>query len=100
MSHLTLGNVAIDVEGYRVRVDLRLVPLTFTEFELLLRLARKPGKVITREELLRSVWDGRSLAGKDTLTVHISRLRKKMCESQPWGIRTIRRRGYVLADCA
>lgn len=98
MSQVALGNVTIDLERYEVRVDVRLIPLTFVEFELLLQLARTPGRVVTRDELLHTVWDGRALVGGETLTVHISRLRKKMRDSQPWAIKTIRRRGYALSD--
>jgi two-component system alkaline phosphatase synthesis response regulator PhoP len=98
MSQVALGNVTIDLERYEVRVDVRPVSLTFMEFELLLQLARKPGRVITRDELLHAVWDGRAAVDGDTLTVHISRLRKKISLSRPWHIKTLRRRGYMLSD--
>jgi DNA-binding response OmpR family regulator len=99
MSDMALGNLTIDLDRYEVRVDVQPVPLTFVEFELLVRLARKPGKVLTREELTRALHDyGDLRTDSQALTVYISRLRKKLSGSHPWRIETVRRRGYALSE--
>ena len=97
---IDLGNVSIDRARFEVRVAGRRVDLTFVEFELLCELAKNAGKVMTRERLLRAVWSERSPEGDRKLTVHVSRLRKKIGDSWPWRIETVTKRGYVLADKA
>ena len=95
-SRIVLGNVIIDRDRFEVWVGDERIELTFVEFELLCMLARKPAKVIPRSRLLLSVWNER-LPGEDKkLTVHMSRLRKKLRGSNYWRIETVTKRGYVL----
>jgi DNA-binding response OmpR family regulator len=99
MSRITLGNVIIDRDRFEVWVDSRRVDLTFVEFELLSHLAKNAGKVLGRSKLLEIIWKERPSQGEDRkLTVHMSRLRKKMRGSRPWHIETITKRGYALVD--
>lgn len=95
---INLGNVSIDRDRYEVRVAGRQADLTFVEFELLHALAKNAGKVMTRRALLQAVWSERNPDGDRKLTVHVSRLRKKIGESWPWRIETVTKRGYVLAN--
>lgn len=75
---LQLGSIEIDLEGRRIKLAGVEVDLTQREFELALILLRNVGRVLSREELLTSVWVRD--AGVDTRTVdtHASRLRKKL----------------------
>jgi DNA-binding response OmpR family regulator len=97
-NRITLGNVVIDRERFEVLVDGRRVDLTYVEFELLYQLARNAGKVIGRQKLMSSVWGEPPGTQDRKLTVHLSRLRKKMRGSKPWHIETVTRRGYALVD--
>ncbi|MBS1140399.1 MAG: two component transcriptional regulator, winged helix family [Proteobacteria bacterium] len=75
---LQFGNIEIDLEGRRIRLCGLDVELTQREFELAVILLQNVGRVLSREELLTSVWSKE--AGVDTRTVdtHASRLRKKL----------------------
>ena len=96
MSRIALGNVVIDRDRFEVWVDSRRVDLTFFEFELLHALAKNPGKVLARARLMQAVWNEPSRGQDRKLTVHMSRLRKKMGGSRPWHIETVTKRGYAL----
>jgi two-component system alkaline phosphatase synthesis response regulator PhoP len=73
--------------------------LTPREFELLQFLARNPGRVMTRDELLRNVW-GHDYAGDSrTVDVHVRRLRHKIGELHPV-IETVTGSGYKLVKAA
>jgi len=95
---MTLGNVTIDRDRFEVWVGERRVSLTFVEFEILDELARNAGRVLSRPQLVTAIWGGSSDGGDRRLTVHISRLRKKMEGSAPWRLRTVTKRGYALVD--
>jgi len=93
---LEARDLLIDLERHRVTRggdDLRLTP---TEFDLLYRLARRPGKVFTREELLNSLWGTTFEGSLNTIDVHIHNLRRKLregCEDKSY-IDTVRGLGY------
>jgi two-component system, OmpR family, response regulator MtrA len=93
---LTLGQVRIDVPGHRVIIDGSEVPLTPTEFRLLLELARRPGQVFTREVLLERVWGYSYLGDSRLVDVAIQRLRSKLVSGEePIDlIQTVRGVGY------
>ena len=95
-SRIALGNVIIDRDLFEVWVGAERIELTFVEFELLSALARNAGKVIPRSQLLLAVWNERSAGEDNKLTVHISRLRKKLRGSNHWRIETVTKRGYAL----
>jgi len=76
---------AVEHEGVRVDTlareatcDGRALTLTPREFELLAFLARHPGRVLTREELLRKVWGYDYVGETRTVDVHVRRLRQKL----------------------
>jgi DNA-binding response OmpR family regulator len=95
---IDLGNISIDRDRFEVWVAGQRLDLTRVEFDLLYQLARNAGKVMTRQRLLQSVWSERNPDGARKLTVHVSRLRKKLANSWPWRVETVTKRGYVLAD--
>lgn len=100
MSAITLGNVVIDRDRFEVWVGDNRADLTFVEFELLYELARKAGKVITRPRLMQAIWNEPEGDDDRKLTVHMSRLRKKLRDSWPWRIETYMKRGYALIDAS
>jgi two-component system, OmpR family, response regulator MtrA len=93
---LRLGPLAIDVGGRSVERDGHDVPLTRTEFDLLLELARRPGQVLTRDVLLDRVWGYDYLGDSRLVDVAIQRLRAKV-EADPTNpelLLTVRGAGY------
>ncbi|HET8601327.1 MAG TPA: response regulator transcription factor [Segeticoccus sp.] len=88
------GDVTIDEATYAARVGGRLLDLTFTEFELLKYLAQHPGRVFTREQLLREVWGHDYFGGTRTVDVHVRRLRAKLGPDREALIGTVRNVGY------
>jgi two-component system response regulator MtrA len=95
---LTLGELEIDPAAFRVRRRGEDIPLTATEFKLLLELARRPGQVFTRELLLDVVWNYGYLGDSRLVDVAVQRLRGKVEDDpgQPKLIKTIRGVGYRL----
>jgi DNA-binding response OmpR family regulator len=93
-----VGELVIDPATRSVRVGERSVELANKEFALLRALASDPTRVFTKEELLRDVWDYRSLGKTRTLDSHASRLRRKLDPEHTryvfncWGV------GYRLVD--
>jgi DNA-binding response OmpR family regulator len=71
------GPLRIDVAAHTVDLDGRRVNLTQREFELLAFLARRPGTVFSRDDLLAAVW-GWTHGDLSTVTVHVRRLREKI----------------------
>jgi two-component system, OmpR family, response regulator MtrA len=93
---LHIGDVMIDVAGHVVSRDGAPVPLTPLEFDLLAALARKPGHVFTREQLLEQVWGYRHAADTRLVNVHVQRLRAKVERDpeRPELVLTVRGVGY------
>jgi two-component system KDP operon response regulator KdpE len=72
------GDFHIDLDTHSVSVQRREVHLTPKEFELLVYLARRPGKVVAHRPLLRAVWGPNSTEQPEYLRVFIGQLRKKI----------------------
>ena len=74
------GDLTLDSDSRRGFIASREINLTAKEFDLLELLVCNPGKVYSREELLRFVWGNRAAAGGDvrTVDVHVRRLREKI----------------------
>ncbi len=93
---LVLGRVEVDIPRHRVTVEGNGVELTATEFDLLAYLMGRPGRVVTREQLLSAVWGYAAAAGTRTVDVHVAQLRGKLGDASP--IRTVRGVGYSADD--
>jgi two-component system response regulator MtrA len=95
-ARLTLGPVVIDVAGRAATRDGNDIPLTRTEFDLLLELARHAGQVLTRDVLLDRIWGYDYLGDSRLVDVAIQRLRSKIeiDPSEPQLIATVRGAGY------
>lgn len=93
---LTVGDLAIDVSGHTVSRGSTVLALTPLEFDLLVCLARRPGQVFSREQLLQEVWGYRHAADTRLVNVHVQRLRAKIEHDpeQPEIIVTVRGIGY------
>ena len=88
------GDLVVDLARRTATVRGATVALTATEFDILALLAREPGVVVGRAELLTSVW-GPGFVGDDHLVdVHVANLRRKIGEGF---IETVRAVGYKLA---
>jgi DNA-binding response OmpR family regulator len=72
------GDLVIDVAGRRVTVAGAEIVLTQREFDLLLFLARHPGQVFSRDQLMDAVWQYSFYTDTSTVTVHVRRLRAKL----------------------
>lgn len=75
---ILIGDLLIDVEKHLVSVKQKSIPLTHTEFKLLIELAQKRGRVFTRETLLDRVWGYTYEGYARTVDTHIRRLREKL----------------------
>ena len=96
---LRFGPLAIDVGGRTVARDGTDIPLTRTEFDLLLELVRHAGQVLSRDVLLDRVWGYDYLGDSRLVDVAIQRLRAKV-EADPASpelIQTVRGAGYKAA---
>jgi two-component system response regulator MtrA len=95
-SKLEFGNVFIDLIAHEVRRGENVIPLTRLEFDLLLALAREPGRVFTREALLAEVWGYRHSSDTRLVNVHIQRIRSKIERdpNRPELVLTVRGIGY------
>ncbi len=75
---IEVGDFRIDVPDHKVTVRQQEVHLTPKEFDLLLYLARHPGKVVTHHQLLAAVWGPNSVQQPEYLRVFVGHLRKKL----------------------
>ncbi|HEK19426.1 DNA-binding response regulator [Mucilaginibacter conchicola] len=75
---LEIGDLVIDREAYLVYKKGEKVVLAKKEFELLYLLASKPGKVYTREVILKNIWEDSVVVTNRTIDVHVRKLREKL----------------------
>jgi two-component system, OmpR family, phosphate regulon response regulator PhoB len=96
-SLLNLGGITIDTERHRVMSSNTEIDLTSTEFKLLLYLAERRGRVISRDQLLQNVWSYHEVGDTRTVDTHITRLRSKL---GPPGeqVKTVRGFGYKIEE--
>ncbi|MCX6455344.1 MAG: MtrAB system response regulator MtrA [Actinomycetes bacterium] len=93
---LSIGNIKIDQIAHSIIRDGQNIPLTRLEFDLLVALAKEPGRVFSREALLSEVWGYRPATDTRLVNVHIQRLRSKVERDaeNPEIILTVRGVGY------
>lgn len=96
-SRIVLGELTIYPEKYEVTLGEETIMLRPKEFEVLLYLAKKPGVVMTRDDLMNAVWGFDYIGGQRTVDVHVSSLRKKLeLDPESVHIDSIRGVGYKL----
>jgi two-component system response regulator ChvI len=90
------GDLRLDLTRFEARWHGRAMPLTLTEFNLLEALARRPGVVKSRVQLLREAYPHDVHVAERTIDTHIKRLRKKLAEAIPAAdpIETVHNLGY------
>lgn len=90
---LRIGRMEIDIPRHSALVDEKPVTLTATEFNLLALLAKRRGRVQTRERLLQDVWGYETAIDTRTVDTHMRRLREKVGPAADY-LETIRGVGY------
>jgi DNA-binding response OmpR family regulator len=93
-----VGGLRVDVGERTAHLDGEPLALTRKEFDLLAYLAARPGRVVSRRELLEEVWRQPSVGEDQTIDVHLYWLRRKLGESaaKPRYLRTVRGVGFRL----
>ncbi len=89
------GDLEIDRIGHRVHLAGRALDLTAREYALLLHLAHRADRVVTRTMLLAQVWGTSFDPGSNLVEVHVSRVRDKL-GAHAWMVETVRGAGYRL----
>ncbi len=89
-------DIIMDLTERKVKRGDNYLHLSPTEFRLLRMLMKDPGKVFSREVLLKSIWGENIFVESRTVDVHIRRLRKTLNQFGPDFIRTVRANGYAL----
>ncbi|APX99266.1 response regulator transcription factor [Lacinutrix venerupis] len=92
---VTIGDIVINREEYKISVKGKEVILPRKEFELLSLLASKPGKVFKREDILDEVWGNEVVVGGRTIDVHIRKLREKIGNKS---FKTVKGVGYKFVE--
>jgi two-component system response regulator MtrA len=93
---LSIGDLVIDVTAHEIRRGAKVISLTRLEFDLLVALAKEPGRVFTRDALLSEVWGYRHTTDTRLVNVHVQRLRSKIEHDaeNPSIVMTVRGVGY------
>lgn len=92
-NEISLGGLTIDKEKYEIFNGEKKLSLARKEFDIIWLLASKPGKVFSRDEIYRNVWESDVIVGNRTIDVHISKLREKVGNHY---IKTVKGIGYKL----
>jgi DNA-binding response OmpR family regulator len=93
---LSIGNLSVNLDNYRVAIGGDIVDLTYHEIELLHLLMENADRVLSYETLARSIWGNAERVTTRHLNVLVHRLRSKLAGSKPYWIETVRGRGYGL----
>jgi two-component system, OmpR family, response regulator MtrA len=93
---INIGDLTIDVTAHEVQRGATLIQLTRLEFDLLVALAKDPGRVFSRDALLSEVWGYRHSTDTRLVNVHVQRLRSKIEHDpeHPEIVMTVRGVGY------
>lgn len=98
---LQAGDLTLDPRGRRVKRGEQEIELTMREFDLLHALIKRPGQVLSKQDLLDEVWDWNSELDSNIVEVYVSSLRRKV--DTPFrrrSIQTVRGVGYRITDDA
>ncbi|MDP3876611.1 MAG: response regulator [Methylobacter sp.] len=77
------GQLSLDPESFRVRIDGRETELTAVEFQLLQALYHQPGRIFSRSKLMDLIYQDQRIVSDRTIDSHIKKLRKKLSELSP-----------------
>ena len=93
---LSTGEITVDVPSRIATLKGAPLDLTGIEFDILVALVRRAGRVVPRDALLSEAGRSDVIVGERTVDVHISHLRQKLSDDPPRLIKTVRGVGYVL----
>jgi two-component system response regulator RegX3 len=95
-----VGSLELDLERHAARIAGREVQLTRSELRLLAALAERPGRVLSRRELMERLWDSTYIGDARAADVHVANLRRKIepDPQNPIRLVTVRGTGYMLAE--
>jgi DNA-binding response OmpR family regulator len=94
---MSVSGVTLDLDARSVERDGAAVTLTGLEFDILVALITRAGRVVPRSALLELAGRSDVVVNDRTVDVHVSHLRKKLADDPPRLIRTVRGVGYVFA---
>lgn len=94
---MSYNGITLNVDNGNMEINGQTVELSKNEYRLLYILMKKHGKILTREKLLRALWEDERFVDDNTLTVNVNRLRKKIEEAGIHGyIETKIGHGYIV----
>ncbi len=95
--HISIGPLTVDIPRHIVTIQEKPIDLTVTEFKLLTILIQRRGRVLSREHLLRDVWEYDAVIDSRTVDTHVGRLRDKLGPVARH-LETVRGVGYRFVD--
>ncbi|MBX4265026.1 response regulator transcription factor [Clostridium estertheticum] len=94
---LSFGELIFNADNGMIACKEKIEELTHNEMEILKTLLRNQGKIVSRERIMRTLWNDERFIDDNTLTVNITRLRKKLSAIGYENIiKTIRNEGYII----
>jgi DNA-binding response OmpR family regulator len=93
---ISIGNLSVNLDNYRVAISGDIVDLTYHEIELLHLFMENADRILSYEFLAQSIWGNAERVTTRHLNVLVHRLRNKLAGSNPYWIETVRGRGYGL----
>lgn len=95
---LSVGPITVDLESVSVKLQGEIVPMSPTEFKLLVALIENKSRVVSRQFLMDEVWEMGFAESASVVDTYISYLRKKLHTADFEGIRTIRGFGFQITE--
>ena len=94
---MNCGSFVLDIGKSRLETDDRSVELTANELKIMRFLAKNKGKIVSRDDIMDTLWEDESFIDDNTLTVNMTRIRKKLQElGMEHVIETKRGQGYMM----
>ena len=90
---IAADGLSVDLESFEVKVEGKILDLTYAEFRILSLLASRPDRVFTRQQIIDRIWDDYRIVTSKTVDVHVAHLRKKIGKYGKH-IKTVRGVGY------
>lgn len=91
---ITIGNFSMDENNYTVSYKNINIEFTKKEFELLFKLLSYPNQVLTKMQILESIWGYEAKASEDTIKTHINKIRNKLKGITEFEIISVKGLGY------
>jgi two-component system response regulator RegX3 len=97
-AELRVGDLVLDLAKHEAKVGGEKIPLTVFELKLLALLASEPGRVFSRREVMRHLWNSSFVGNERACDLHVSNIRRKIERdpSRPERLVTVRGAGYKL----